>query len=94
MLTFAFVHLPSSCRSATSKAASSASPSFSPTAGSLSSEQTLALSSAKESALAQEKATVYLMQCAFERVKKEYTIAEDWLKEEYPDLDSEDEEDD
>lgn len=34
------------------------------------------------------------MQCAFERVKKEYTIAEDWLKEEYPDLDSEDEEDD
>lgn len=33
------------------------------------------------------------MQRAYDRVKTEYTVAEDWLKEEYPDLESEDEED-
>jgi hypothetical protein len=34
------------------------------------------------------------MQIAYDRVRTEYTVADDWLKEEYPEIESDDDDGD
>lgn len=77
-------------RGSVASAASSASPPFSPSDANLSSEQTAIVAAAKKAGLEAVKGTVSLMQIAYDRVRTEYTVADDWLKEEYPEIESDD----
>jgi hypothetical protein len=83
-----------SARGSVASAASSASPPFSPTDANLSPEQQSVVAAAKEAGLEAVKATVSLMQIAYDRVRTEYTVADDWLKEEYPEIESDDDDGD
>ncbi|CED84415.1 Two-component phosphorelay intermediate involved in MAP kinase cascade regulation [Phaffia rhodozyma] len=67
------------------------SPKFDEDSAELTPEQLEILEAAKEEALAAEEKRVKLLEKAYEKVRGEYVIAEEWLRNEYGESDSEDE---